>query len=57
MQREFPSAPLVGVGAVIVEDVRVLLVRRGTEPLKAIGRCRAVWLNWGKDCSMQLFAR
>ena len=34
MQREFPSAPLVGVGAVIVEDVRVLLVRRGTEPLK-----------------------
>jgi mutator protein MutT len=34
MQREFPSAPLVGVGAVIVEDGRVLLVRRGTEPLK-----------------------
>ena len=34
MQREFPSAPLVGVGAVIVEAGRVLLVRRGTEPLK-----------------------
>ena len=34
MQREFPSAPLVGVGAVIVEEGRVLLVRRGTEPLK-----------------------
>ncbi|MGA2831557.1 MAG: NUDIX hydrolase [Terracidiphilus sp.] len=34
MQREFPSAPLVGVGAVIVETGRVLLVRRGTEPLK-----------------------
>jgi mutator protein MutT len=33
MQREFPEAPLVGVGAVIVEDGRVLLVRRGTEPL------------------------
>jgi ADP-ribose pyrophosphatase YjhB (NUDIX family) len=34
MQREFPLAPLVGVGAVIVENGRVLLVRRGREPLK-----------------------
>ncbi len=34
LQREFPQAPLVGVGAVIVEDGRVLLVRRGSEPLK-----------------------
>jgi ADP-ribose pyrophosphatase YjhB (NUDIX family) len=34
MQREFPSAPLVGVGAVVVDEGRVLLVRRGTEPLK-----------------------
>ncbi len=33
MQREFPEAPLVGVGAVIVADGRVLLVRRGTEPM------------------------
>jgi 8-oxo-dGTP diphosphatase len=33
MQREFPSAPLLGVGAVIVNCGRVLLVRRGTEPL------------------------
>ena len=33
MQREYPEAPLVGVGAVIVEDGRVLLVRRGTEPM------------------------
>jgi len=34
MQREYPEAPLVGVGAVIVDEGRVLLVRRGTEPLK-----------------------
>ena len=34
IDREFPSAPLVGVGAVIVQTARVLLVRRGTEPLK-----------------------
>jgi ADP-ribose pyrophosphatase YjhB (NUDIX family) len=34
MQREFPVAPLMGVGAVIVDEGRVLLARRGTEPLK-----------------------
>ena len=34
MQREFPSTPLLAVGAVIVEAERVLLVRRGAEPLK-----------------------
>jgi mutator protein MutT len=34
MQREFPLAPLVGVGAVIVCTGRVLLVRRGSEPMK-----------------------
>lgn len=34
MQREFPQAPLVGVGAVIVRDGRVLLIRRGRDPMK-----------------------
>jgi ADP-ribose pyrophosphatase YjhB (NUDIX family) len=34
LQREYPQAPLVGVGAVIVEQSRVLLVQRGREPLK-----------------------
>ncbi len=34
MLREFPQAPLIGVGAVIVDEGRVLLVRRGREPLK-----------------------
>jgi 8-oxo-dGTP diphosphatase len=34
MQREYPLAPLVGVGAVIVQEGRVLLVQRGREPLK-----------------------
>ena len=34
MQREYPEAPLVGVGAVVVHRGRVLLVRRGTEPLR-----------------------
>lgn len=34
IQREYPLAPLVGVGAVTVHDGRVLLVRRGSEPLR-----------------------
>lgn len=34
MQREFPAAPIAGVGAVVLDDTqRVLLVRRGQEPL------------------------
>jgi len=34
VQREFPQTPLVGVGAVVVHEGRVLVVRRGHEPLK-----------------------
>lgn len=34
LTREFPEAPIVGVGAVIVGRNRVLLVQRGREPLK-----------------------
>jgi 8-oxo-dGTP diphosphatase len=33
MAREYPDNPLVGVGAVIVQDGRVLLIRRGQPPL------------------------
>jgi 8-oxo-dGTP diphosphatase len=32
--RAYPDRPIVGVGAVIVSDDRVLLVRRANEPLK-----------------------
>ena len=34
LQREFPDAPIVGVGAVVVDQGRVLLVQRGREPSK-----------------------
>lgn len=34
MRREYPQAPLVGVSAVVVDHGRVLLARRGHEPLK-----------------------
>jgi 8-oxo-dGTP diphosphatase len=33
MAREYPDNPYVGVGAVVVRDHRVLLIRRGTAPL------------------------
>ena len=34
MQREFPEAPIIGVGAVVVYQGRVLLVQRGHDPSK-----------------------
>lgn len=33
MSREYPDKPFIGVGAVIVHDNRVLLIRRGQPPL------------------------
>jgi ADP-ribose pyrophosphatase YjhB (NUDIX family) len=35
MQREFPEVPLVGVGAIIIEDSRVVLVKRLHPPLQS----------------------
>jgi len=35
MKREFPEVPLVGVGVIIIEDSRVLLVKRAHPPLQA----------------------
>jgi 8-oxo-dGTP diphosphatase len=34
VRREYPEAPIVGVGAVVIDGDKVLLVRRGQEPLK-----------------------
>src|SRR5882724_10653924 len=31
--REYPDRPLVGVGGVVIDDGRALLIRRGSEPL------------------------
>jgi ADP-ribose pyrophosphatase YjhB (NUDIX family) len=33
MKREYPDRPIVGVGAVIIDSGRVLLVKRGSPPL------------------------
>jgi 8-oxo-dGTP diphosphatase len=35
MKREFPEHPLVGVGAIIIDGPRVLLVKRAHPPLQA----------------------
>jgi 8-oxo-dGTP diphosphatase len=32
--REYPQHPVVGVGGVVIDDDRALLIRRGTAPLK-----------------------
>jgi len=34
MKREFPEHPLVGVGAIIIQDLRVLLVKRAHPPIQ-----------------------
>lgn len=34
MKREYPDTPLIGVGAVIIDAGRVVLVKRGHAPLK-----------------------
>lgn len=34
MKREYPTQPLIGVGAIIITDSQILLVKRGAEPGK-----------------------
>lgn len=34
MRREYPDSPLVGIGAIIIEGARVLLIKRGKPPLE-----------------------
>jgi 8-oxo-dGTP diphosphatase len=34
MKRSYPDHPIIGVGAIIMDGGRVLLVRRATEPLR-----------------------
>jgi 8-oxo-dGTP diphosphatase len=34
MKREFPEQPIIGVGAIIIQDSRVLLVKRAHPPIQ-----------------------
>jgi ADP-ribose pyrophosphatase YjhB (NUDIX family) len=36
MSRHYPAQPIVGVGGIVLDADRVLLVKRGREPLKGI---------------------
>ncbi len=31
--REYPEKPIIGIGGIVIEDGRALLIRRGSEPL------------------------
>jgi 8-oxo-dGTP diphosphatase len=49
MKRKFPDHPLVGVGGVVVRRGRVLLIRRGTEPLKGAWSIPGGLLELGEE--------
>ena len=49
MRREFPKQPLVGVGGVVIDRGRVLLVRRGAEPLKGRWSLPGGMIDLGED--------
>lgn len=51
MKRDYPQQPLVGVGAVIVERGRVVVVRRATEPLKGEWSIPGGMLELGESVS------
>ncbi len=42
------EGPTVGVGGVVIQDERVLLIRRGTEPLKGHWSIPGGRLEWGE---------
>jgi 8-oxo-dGTP diphosphatase len=50
-QREFPNAPIVGVGAVVVDEGRVLLVQRAREPSKGKWSLPGGMLELGESLS------
>jgi ADP-ribose pyrophosphatase YjhB (NUDIX family) len=49
MKREFPDHPIVGVGGVVVCRGRVLLIRRGNEPLKGAWSIPGGLLELGEE--------
>jgi ADP-ribose pyrophosphatase YjhB (NUDIX family) len=49
MKRKFPGHPLVGVGGVVVRRGRVLLIRRGNEPLKGAWSIPGGLLELGEE--------
>ncbi|MGE5245653.1 MAG: NUDIX hydrolase [Betaproteobacteria bacterium] len=48
--RSYPERPIVGVGAVILDGDRVVLVRRGSEPLKGLWSIPGGAVEIGETC-------
>ena len=49
MKREYPKHPIVGVGGVVMDHDRALLIRRGKEPLKGEWSIPGGMLELGED--------
>jgi len=49
MVRKYPKQPLVGVGGVVIDGDRALLIRRGSEPLKGEWSIPGGMLELGED--------
>ncbi len=49
MRREYPDRPIVGVGGVVIDGERALLIRRGCEPLKGEWSIPGGMLELGED--------
>jgi ADP-ribose pyrophosphatase YjhB (NUDIX family) len=49
MRRKFPRQPIVGVGGVVIHRGRVLLIRRGHEPLKGEWSIPGGTVNLGEE--------
>jgi len=49
MAREYPDRPVVGIGGVVIEGDRVLLIRRGGEPLRGQWSIPGGYLELGES--------
>jgi 8-oxo-dGTP diphosphatase len=49
MSREYPDRPVVGIGGVVIEEGRALLIRRGSEPLRGQWSIPGGYLELGES--------
>jgi len=49
MKREYPDRPIVGVGGVVIDRHRALLIRRGSEPHKGAWSIPGGMLELGEE--------
>ena len=49
MAREYPSRPVVGIGGVVIEAGRALLIRRSNEPLRGQWSIPGGYLELGES--------